>query len=186
MKCEKCGKEHDGTFATGRFCSRSCANKRILTNEHKEHIKQSVLNSPLCKKVQEQNRKKYICIVCGKEYQIYNRRSKCKNCRRKVLHIKTDYIKLLDFSKRTVSKILKRAKINCSICGWNKASCDIHHIIHRKYGGSDEHTNLIIVCPNCHRTMHELKEKYITIEQLKLLSIDKTFVQWKEFYNTKF
>lgn len=28
MKCEKCGKEHDGNFGSGRFCSRSCANSR--------------------------------------------------------------------------------------------------------------------------------------------------------------
>jgi hypothetical protein len=28
MKCEKCNNEHDGSFASGRFCSRECANSR--------------------------------------------------------------------------------------------------------------------------------------------------------------
>jgi len=25
MICENCGKEHDGTYATGRFCCQECA-----------------------------------------------------------------------------------------------------------------------------------------------------------------
>lgn len=33
MICERCGKEHDGSFGSGRFCSRSCANSRIWTQE---------------------------------------------------------------------------------------------------------------------------------------------------------
>lgn len=28
MKCKVCGKEHDGTFGSGRFCSLSCSNTR--------------------------------------------------------------------------------------------------------------------------------------------------------------
>ena len=27
--CERCGKEHDGSFGSGRFCCRSCSNARI-------------------------------------------------------------------------------------------------------------------------------------------------------------
>ena len=38
MICEKCGKEHDGTFGSGRFCSRSCANSRIRTEEIREKV----------------------------------------------------------------------------------------------------------------------------------------------------
>ena len=33
MICEKCKKEHDGSYASGRFCSRQCANSRIQTKE---------------------------------------------------------------------------------------------------------------------------------------------------------
>ena len=35
MKCEKCLKEHDGTYGNGRFCCRSCANSRTFSNESK-------------------------------------------------------------------------------------------------------------------------------------------------------
>lgn len=40
--CERCGKEHDGNFGSGRFCSRSCANKQTHNQETKEKIKNSI------------------------------------------------------------------------------------------------------------------------------------------------
>ena len=43
--CEKCGKpvyERIGKYDTGRFCSRSCANSRIRTDEIKKKISDSV------------------------------------------------------------------------------------------------------------------------------------------------
>ena len=44
MICEKCGKEHDGSFGSGRFCSKSCANTRTHSNETKQKIKNSINN----------------------------------------------------------------------------------------------------------------------------------------------
>ena len=41
--CEKCGKEHDGSMGTGKFCSRSCANTRIHSEETKRKIADSVI-----------------------------------------------------------------------------------------------------------------------------------------------
>ena len=43
--CEKCNKEHNGSFASGRFCSRSCANRKIHSEETKLKIGNSVKNS---------------------------------------------------------------------------------------------------------------------------------------------
>lgn len=62
---------------------------------------------------------------------------------------------ILDVSSRTVSKILKRLGLGCSNCGWNMASCDIHHINGRSIDNADRHTNLTLLCPNCHRLAHE-------------------------------
>lgn len=39
--CEKCGKLHDGSYGSGRFCSRSCANSRTHSQETKRKIGQS-------------------------------------------------------------------------------------------------------------------------------------------------
>lgn len=52
----------------------------------------------------------------------------------------------------------------CAICGWNKASCDVHHIIPVSNGGKNEITNLITLCPNCHRMVHR---NLISEEKLK-------------------
>lgn len=100
-----------------------------------------------------------------------------------IVNYKKDSFSLLDFSKRTVAKILRRANLACSICSWNDASCDIHHIIQVKNGGSDEMDNLICVCPNCHRNIHQNGSKFKTIEQLLELSLDKKFPNWKDYYN---
>lgn len=40
--CEKCGKEHNGSFGSGRFCSRACANSRVFSEESKQ--KKSLAN----------------------------------------------------------------------------------------------------------------------------------------------
>lgn len=45
-KCEKCGKEIDGSFGSGRFCSRSCANSKRHSEETKKRISEGVLKHP--------------------------------------------------------------------------------------------------------------------------------------------
>ena len=62
---------------------------------------------------------------------------------------------ILELSSRTVRKILKRLNLGCSQCGWDLGVCDIHHINGRKIDDADNHENLSLVCPNCHRLIHE-------------------------------
>jgi 5-methylcytosine-specific restriction endonuclease McrA len=38
MLCKKCNKEHDGSFGSGKYCCRSCANSRIRTDDIKQKI----------------------------------------------------------------------------------------------------------------------------------------------------
>jgi len=45
MICEKCGKEHDGSYGKGRFCSKSCASSRAFSEETREKISLSLRNS---------------------------------------------------------------------------------------------------------------------------------------------
>jgi hypothetical protein len=37
FKCEECGKEHDGSYGSGRYCSKSCNIKWHLNNVHKSN-----------------------------------------------------------------------------------------------------------------------------------------------------
>lgn len=70
MKCEKCGKEHDGSYGSGRFCSVICAKSRIQTNEirEKKSLKLTI-NKPV------------YCKYCGgKLYRKGNKYNACRKC----------------------------------------------------------------------------------------------------------
>src|ERR1035437_2235346 len=76
MKCEKCDKEHDGSYGTGRFCSQSCANTQIHSKETKNKISKSVQNSEIFKiKNKEAHPCTLIekeCPICHTKFQTYN------------------------------------------------------------------------------------------------------------------
>lgn len=180
MICECCGKEHDGSFGSGRFCSISCANSRRFSKETKEKISKGVL------KYHSSNKYTYICEKCGNIFdstKTFKKNSHiyCNSCKQHREHYKSNINSILDISKRTITKLLKRANKSCSICGWNESTCDIHHIIPLSKGGTNNIDNLIIVCPNCHRVIHTTN-KY-NIQYLNALSIDKTFNNWKDYYH---
>ena len=90
---------------------------------------------------------------------------------------------IYELSSRTIQKIIARANLSCSICKWDKATGDIHHIIEVSEGGSNEMSNLIYICPNCHRCIHQLKDKFKTKEELEKLSLEKTLPTWLDYYN---
>ena len=46
--CEKCGNEHDGNYATGRFCSKECSHSRTHSNETKLKISLKVKGNSNC------------------------------------------------------------------------------------------------------------------------------------------
>lgn len=100
----------------------------------------------------------YICTSCGKHFMgkriKLGRYVRCPDCKQKRPHALETLNSIKQLSKRTITKVLSRAKAECIICGWNKATCDIHHIKPKKFGGSDKNDNLVIVCPNCHREIH--------------------------------
>jgi predicted HNH restriction endonuclease len=85
---------------------------------------------------------------------------------------------IYELSKRTVQKILKRLNLGCSNCGWNQTTCDIHHINGRKIEDCDNHNNLSLLCPNCHRMAHEGKLKKENLKNLNSTLPDN----WKESY----
>lgn len=62
---------------------------------------------------------------------------------------------ILELSKRTITKIVKRLKLACCNCNWSLTNGDIHHILPKSKGGCDDHQNLTYLCPNCHRLAHQ-------------------------------
>lgn len=125
---------------------------------------------------------KYICTSCHKEFMAkrgfrFGSLVRCPDCRRNVVHFKEHIESLLQMSKRTVAKVLKRVGAKCSMCGWCEASCDVHHIIPKSKGGSDTNDNLVILCPNCHRKVHDGVATF-TEEEMKHKAVS---TQWGKF-----
>jgi 5-methylcytosine-specific restriction endonuclease McrA len=52
------------------------------------------------------------------------------------------------------TKILERDSWRCQACG-SFAGLEIHHIQRRSQSGGDSEGNLITLCLNCHRAIHD-------------------------------
>lgn len=125
----------------GRFCSLSC----VAHYRNKHYMKPRKVNL-----------KTYKCFFCGKEfkrrpYKAINKRQFCslgcfytfnrglqpgtmqRNVKRKVFKIAFE-----SYGKR------------CEICGY-ALSVDVHHLIPRSQGGTNDPGNLSVLCPNHHR-----------------------------------
>lgn len=185
--CEHCGKEHDGSFGSGRFCCKPCANTRSHSEEAK--LKCSATLKLTYAKIEQEGR---TCENCGAIYHSKDiARKCCFNCLPStIVHanvINKNPQSILDLSKRTTVKILRRMKLPCSCCGFyiDGVSLDIHHIIPKSDGGLDDMSNLTYICPNCHRIAHTdkslLKRDLISIEQ----QLDELNINWKDFYYIK-
>ena len=67
MRCERCGKEHDGRFGSGRFCNKSCANARVHSDITKAKIRKTLSDKF----------EKVYCSVCGKQVGYNNKTKLC-------------------------------------------------------------------------------------------------------------
>lgn len=179
VPCTKSGCEnfHDGTFGAGKFCSRACSCSRgTRSKETREKISKALGG------IGKQER---ICKVCLNKFEIRKTRELTRQfCSQKCassVQWKGVFVPLsiFDCSSRTVTKILRRLeKMHCSRCSWNEGSCDVHHIRGRKIDDPHQHSNLTVICPNCHRLAHEGK---ITPEEL--VNLDEFIGDaWKQAY----
>ena len=51
--------------------------------------------------------------------------------------------------------VLNRDNYTCQCCGKKHARLEVHHIIFRSKGGSDDEKNLITLCEKCHKAIHD-------------------------------
>jgi len=65
----------------------------------------------------------------------------------------------------------------CSECGWDEGTCDVHHIEPVSQGGKHSIDNAKVLCPNCHRKIHSRKRKRFS---------DETIEDIKEIFKSKF
>ena len=161
MICEHCGKEHDGSFGSGRFCSRSCANSRKHSKETKNKISKTLL---------KRNNKRKYCEKCGKVLSRNNKGSFCRNCKPKVNSFdEKDYRNIIKHRKKRKELLVEYKGGKCQICGYDKClrALVFHHInpdekkfsisskVRNKEDMFKEVDKCIIVCANCHAEIHE-------------------------------
>ena len=54
--------------------------------------------------------------------------------------------------------VTQHPRQNCYFCG-SEGPIETHHIIPQRHGGSDDESNLVDLCPNCHRRLETLYNK---------------------------
>ena len=54
--------------------------------------------------------------------------------------------------------------VACEYCG--KQANDIHHIVFRSHGGTDDYSNLIALDRDCHRRAHSSKSFNVILKEI--------------------
>lgn len=167
--CKNCKSPYSSYSKNRIYCTKSCAAK--FNNKNRKNWPEGwkLKISQKLKMHYIQNPKK---IMCGEKHS--------ENVGKFTVgkYKGTSIESILDVSKRTASKILKRLNIGCCICGWKEASCDIHHINGRKIENPNGHWNLTCVCPNHHRMYHNNK-----LKKEDFIPLAKYFPEdWKKKY----
>jgi hypothetical protein len=148
--CNNCKIEFSSNYKRRKYCSSTCAAK--FNNKNRENWPDG-WKLKISKGIKNFYAKHPERIKCGKRHsEKIGSYTKGKFKGKSINSI-------LDVSKRTASKILKRLNIGCCICGWKEATCDIHHINGKKVENANLHWNLTCVCPNHHRMFHNKKLK---------------------------
>ena len=73
-----------------------------------------------------------------------------------------------EFSSRREA-ILHRDNYTCQVCGKKHVRLEVHHVIPRSKGGTDDENNLITLCEDCHEAVHN--GKIVLTKQPKKLNL---------------
>lgn len=139
MKCIKCNNEHDGSFGSGKYCSRACANSRVRTEETKKRISEGVKAS---EKFAKGNQKRFV------DYKELGKKLK-QIADNKILEAEYDTLTYDRLKKRIVLEQNQKCN-HCGIDEWNGKPIvlELEHIDGNH--SNNERENLEAICPNCH------------------------------------
>jgi hypothetical protein len=156
--CEKCSKEHDGTFGSGRFCSRSCING-FATVAKREEINAKLKANPVtpekAKRAAEGLKRaweegKYAGRTNMSVAMIASHR---KRNEQKLAKWKAGELVPSEGVAKSLLILERGAK--CEECGWSKTNptsntipIELEHVDGDCYNNS--YGNCKILCPNCH------------------------------------
>lgn len=145
-KCKniKCEKEHDGSYGSGRYCSRQCANSRNWTEEDK--LKKSIAgkNSEKVKEFSQRQRSQETIDKMAASKKVLSRKSE-------------ERLLQEDFNTLSFERLRKRVLIeqgrkcnHCNLTEWQglPIPLEIDHI--DGYRENNSRNNIEAICPNCH------------------------------------
>jgi hypothetical protein len=134
-----------------RFCSRACA-----AEYHRRHLWRRAekrclgCDRTISAQPSRIGRRKYCSYSCAAR----NRSAKWLARQRTAKRNK--YVNDLAGKASFVrEQLLRFIPDKCLICGWAEDLCDLHHKNGRHRGGTNRIDNITILCPNCHREVHE-------------------------------
>lgn len=135
-ECQFCGTlfqadTREVNRGNAKYCSLSCAAKVSKTLQYKQ-----------------------VCKHCGQEFMSASKAAKyCSDsCKQKNYRARQKSLSENGVSIKSYYKIFEN--VPCELCSWDKTTRDLHHIIEVANGGTNELSNLLSVCPNCHRMIH--------------------------------
>lgn len=149
MICEQCANEHDGLFASGRFCSAHCA-RCFSTSKMRLRLNEKLAKERVCKNC----KRTYKALKKSGHTHLY-----CRECKNPVGN-KLSAEKILSKKKRPryhLVRVMLEAGIPylCKECGqeplWNgkELTLQIDHI-DGNHNNNEDLLNLRFLCPNCH------------------------------------
>ena len=141
-----------------------------------------------CYKRLSWKRKKIVCKRCKREIPNHAK-GLCSGCYNFVFHL--DKNKAQNYKKwhNLDIETYKRITQKCMICGFDKI-VDLHHLDEHKYNHSE--TNLIGLCPNHHKMLHDFRYRKEMRDLLKqkgyILPVDikLDFNSSEELQNNKY
>lgn len=204
--CETCKEEHEGSFGSGRFCNRKCANVRIQTKELNEKRSKALKGRTdyIWNRGKGERGKKDICVClyCDDEFRGYvNTRKFCSiNCSNQYLaerarENKTDYdIYKLECSFRfnvykypeefNLELLEERGWYEAKNRGDNPNGISRDHMISIKYGfvnGID--SNIIAHPANCQLMKHVDNNSKKTKCSIQIEELVSRIEKWERKYN---
>ena len=135
-ECQFCGKSFQADTkevnrGNAKYCSLSCAAKAPKSLQYEQ-----------------------VCKHCGQKFMSASKNTKyCSDsCKQKNYRARQKSLSENGTSIKNYYRIFEN--IPCELCQWDKTTRDLHHIIEVSNGGTNELSNLLCVCPNCHRMIH--------------------------------
>ena len=154
MKCEneKCGKEHDGNFGSGKFCNRQCANSRKHSEDTKQKQSKSMSKYVFENREEFLKNRSYAKISCGiktkEEIDAIIEKTK-ETWRNKLLQADFSTLKFESLRHRVLLEQDKKCN-NCGLSEWLGKPINLE--IEHKDGNhhNNNRDNVEAICPNCH------------------------------------